>query len=147
MSINDKFVSLYDVSSLNITNRIINEELIDDLFVFLQKHLEVIALSLFPEINNETIKAIKELCKSIIDNKANISFQNVGNEYSYKPFTEIIYIKEDPITGLQEEMIGIYTGLGNIPNTFNIFVNGEGLSNISKDDVKPTVNTKYEAMY
>ena len=147
LSINDKFVSLYDVSSLNITNRIINEELIDDLFVFLQKHLEVIALSLFPEINNETIKAIKELCKSIIDNKANISFQNVGNEYSYKPFTEIIYIKEDPITGLQEEMIGIYTGLGNIPNTFNIFVNGEGLSNISKDDVKPTVNTKYEAMY
>ena len=52
--------------------------------MFLQKHLEVIALSLFPEINNETIEAIKDLCNSIINNEANISFQNVGNEYSYK---------------------------------------------------------------
>ena len=115
--------------------------------MFLQKHLEVIALSLFPEINNETIEAIKDLCNSIINNEANISFQNVGNEYSYKPFTEIIYIKEDPISESKEEIIGIYTGLGNIPNTFNVYVNGEGLSNISKDNVKPTANTKYEAMH
>lgn len=146
LNINDKFVSLYDVSSLNITSRIINKDLIEDLFQFLQKHLEVIALSLFPEINNETIESIKDLCDSIINNDANTSFQDVGREYSYKPFTEIIYIKESPTTELKEELIGIYTGLGNIPNTFNIFVNGEGLSNISKDNIKPTANTKYEAM-
>ena len=144
LSINDKFVSLYDVSSLNITNRIINKDLIEDLFMFLQKHLEVIALSLFPEINNETIEAIKDLCNSIINNEANISFQDVGDEYSYKPFTEIIYIEEEQETGLVKEKKGIYAGLGNIPNTFNIFVDGEGLSNISKDNIKPTINTKFE---
>ena len=146
LSIDDKFISIYDASSLNITSRIINAQLLNDLFVFLKKHLEVIALSLFPEINNETIEAIKDLCDSIVKNKANISFQDVGNEYSYKPFTEIIYIEEDPQTGDIKEKIGIYAGLGNMPNTVNIFVDGEGLSNVSKDNVKPTSNTKFEAI-
>lgn len=144
LKIDDKFISIYDASSLNITSRIINVKLLNDLFKFLKKHLEVIALSLFPEINNETIEAIKDLCNSIIHNEANISFQDVGEEYSYKPFTEIIYIEEDQKTGETIEKKGIYAGLGNMPNTFNIFVDGEGLSNISKDNVKPTTNTKFE---
>ena len=144
LKIDDKFISIYDASSLNITSRIINAKLLNDLFKFLKKHLEVIALSLFPEINNETIEAIKDLCNSIIHNEANISFQDVGEEYSYKPFTEIIYIEEDQKTGETIEKKGVYAGLGNMPNTFNIFVDGEGLSNISKDNVKPTTNTKFE---
>jgi hypothetical protein len=144
LNIDNKFISIYDVSSLNITSRIINTTLLNDLFIFLEKHLEVIALSLFPEINTATIEAIKDLCDSIIQNEAKISYQDVGDEYSYKPFTEIIYIEEDQTTGEIREKKGIYAGFGNMPNTYNIFVDGEGLSNISKDNVKSTINTKFE---
>ena len=144
LNICDKFIAIYDVSTLNITNRIINRNMIEELFSFINTHLFSIVNSIFSDVKEETNYAIKELCNDIINNEAEVSFKDVGPEYSYEFQTKVLYIeKDDETEEVVSEKIGIYLGGGLLPNTANLMINGVGYANIPLENIKPTIDTKF----
>ncbi len=144
LKIDDRFIAIYDISSLNISSRIINKDLVHDLFSFLNEHLEVISYSLFPTINEQTITAMSDLCNSIINSKPNVQYQDIGTEYIYVGGTEVLYLEENTETGEINERKAINIGLGTIPNTLNLMIDRTLHFNIPLDNIKSTCNTKYE---
>lgn len=148
LKMNDKFVALYDIKSLNITSRITDDKLMKDLFGYLHEYKDIIAPTICPNVNNETMKAIEDLCLSIIMNKADIAYKELGNEYFYKCGTEVWYLKE--IDGEDEEyerIHAIYAGNGNCINTCVLMLNNSFVPNVPIDRIEATEKTEYERIY
>lgn len=148
LNMNDRFVALYDIKNLNITSRIIDDKLMKDLFGYLHEYKDIIAPTICPNVNNETMKAIEDLCLSIIKNKADIAYKELGNEYFYKCGTEVWYLKE--IDGEDEEyerIHAIYAGNGNCINTCVLMLNNSFVPNVPIDRIEATEKTEYERIY
>lgn len=64
-----KFVALYDVTKFNITQRVIDEDRIIDMFTYLRNHLSTISFSICGDLNKETFNSLKELCDSVLNNE------------------------------------------------------------------------------
>ena len=148
LKMGNKFVALYDINPLNITCRIIDDALLKDLFNYLRQYGDIIVPTICPDVNQETQKAIWELCKSITENEADISFKNVGVSYFYKAPTEILYQKEkEDGTDEYENILATYYGKGNNENTCNILTNnGAFLTNVPIDRISCTENTEFERL-
>lgn len=147
LKINDKFVALYDISSLNITSRIIDEPLLTDLFKYLYKYKNIIVPTICPDVNTETMRAIEDLCKSVINNKADVKYKELGNEYFYKQGTEVLYVKDaNDENDDYEKIIAKFLGAGIPNNSCNLMLrhNHEVIFNIPLDRIEATENTEYE---
>lgn len=143
----DKFVAIYDINPLNITSRLVDAQLIKNLFHFLYDYKDSIIHSICPDVNLATQKAIEDLCRTIIDNDVDTSFQEVGNNYFYKAFTEVMYLGEEDDDSTQP-IYAKYLGRGNIENTCNILLaNNQCLCNISVSKIQETANTEFEEIY
>lgn len=148
LKMGNKFVALYDINPLNITSRIIDDALLKDLFNYLYQYGDIIVPTICPNVNQATKNALDDLCKSIIESTADISYKEVGNYYFYKLLTEIVYHKEiENETDIYEDVLAKFLGKGNIENTCNILLNnGIPLQNIPIDRISSTENTEYERL-
>lgn len=142
----EKFVALYDANILNITGRLANDDLLKDLFGYLAAHQQVIARTICPDINEVTLEAISELCQSVMENKVDMAYQEVGKERSFKAFTEVLYLEEDTNNpeAITEEKMAMFVGYGGDRTVCNILVNGQGLADIPIDRIRATENTTFE---
>lgn len=142
----EKFVALYDANILNITGRLANDDLLKDLFAYLAAHQQVIARTICPDINEATLEAISDLCQSVMGNKVDIAYQEVGKERFFEGFTEVLYLEEDENDpeAATEEKIAEFMGYGNDGTVCNIRVGDRCLKNIPIDRIKATENTTFE---
>ena len=139
----EKFVALYDINPLNITSRIVNSTLIKELFEFLYEYMDSIVPTICPDINEATKDAIKKLCKTIIENDEDEDFKDVGNDYFYENFTEILYLGDEE-EELPEPLYAKFLGRGNVENTCNLLLaDGRFLSNVSVTRIEETENTRF----
>lgn len=151
----DKFIAIYDANNiLNITGKIANNTLLKDMFKFLFKHKNVIAQTVCPDINDTSLLVIDALCQSILENEADGSDTDPGREKVFKFYTEVLYYPNKTISEasesesnqfeLGEGVICTFGGTGNMPNTYNLILNGKPLCNIPIDLIEPTENTEFE---
>lgn len=139
----EKFVALYDINPLNITSRIVDSTLIKELFRFLYDYIDSIVPTICPDINEPTKDAIIQLCKTILENQEDVEYKEVGNDYFYENFTDILYLGDEE-EDLQEPVYAKFLGRGNVENTCNIMLaDGQFLSNVSVTRIKETENTRF----
>ena len=149
LKMNDKFVAIYDINSLHITSRLIDDALLTDLFQYLYDYKDIIVPTICPDINKETMNAIEELCISIIENNADVAYKELGNEYFFKGGTEIVYLKDSDEEFDNHIYISArFLGKGVQANTCNVMLSetGEMIFNVPMDRVEATENTQYERL-
>lgn len=141
----NKFIALYDINPLNITSRIIDDALLKDLFNYLYQYGDIIVPTICPDVNQETQNALNDLCKSIIENNADVSYKDTGCEYFFKVPTEVLYQKEkDDDSDEYENILATYVGKGRGENTCNIMlVDGTFMIDIPLDRISTTEKTEY----
>lgn len=142
----NKFIALYDINPLNITSRIIDDVLLKDLFNYLHQYGDIIVPTICPDVSQETQNALYDLCKSIIENNADVAYKDTGCEYFFKAPTEVIYQREkDDNSDEYENILATYYGKGLGENTCNILLaNGTFMANVSLDRISTTERTEYE---
>lgn len=143
---NDKFVAIYDShKESNITRRVIDSSLLKGLFGYLLTHKKVIAHTICPDINDATMGAIEDLCRSIVENEPETSYKDVGKEKQFKDGTEVIYLEEDaenPDSFIEKHCV--YVGKSNDSDRFyNLLINGKFVPAVPIDRIKGCENTEY----
>lgn len=148
LKMGNKFVALYDNNPLNITSRIIDDNLLKDLFNYLYQYGDIIVPTICPDVNQETQGALNDLCKSVIENKADISYKDTGYEYFYKAPTEVLFHREkNDDSDEYESILATYYGKGLNENTCNILlVDGTFMSNVPIDRISASERTEYERL-
>lgn len=153
----DKFIAIYDVNdSFNMTKRIVDDTLLKDLFKYLYEYKEIIAHSVCSSINGASLEAISELCQCILKNDVNDCDEDLGSERIFADGAQALYrekdVKDEEEEDDQEEenqekgtwQPCTIVGRGNnIPNTYNILLNGQIKYGVSIDELKATENTNY----
>ena len=142
---NDKFVAVYDTNALNITSRIMDSALLKDMFTYLDKHKNVIVHNICPEISDATSGAIEIFCQSIINNEAELNYQDLGLEHVFKMGTEVYYLSEDindPDVDIKQKCI--LAGYGNEKDSYNLLLNGNLIFDIPIDRIEATENSEFE---
>ena len=137
-----KFVALYDVTKFNITQRVIDEDRIIDMFSYLSEHLNTISYSVCGDLNHETYSSLKLLCDSILNNEILVEEKEWEKTKELKDFTEIVVLEY--VEGSDEplELIGRYLGKANQENEINVLVNGNPIT-VDYDVIKANENTEY----
>ena len=83
------------------------------------------------------------MCKTILENQEDVEYKEVGNDYFYENFTDILYLGDEE-EDLQEPVYAKFLGRGNVENTCNIMLaDGQFLSNVSVTRIKETENTRF----
>ena len=81
--------------------------------------------------------------KYIIENDEDEDFKDVGNDYFYENFTEILYLGDEE-EELPEPLYAKFLGRGNVENTCNLLLaDGRFLSNVSVTRIEETENTRF----
>ena len=136
----ERFIALYDASSINLTKSITSTDKLKDLFNFLNHHLDVISKSIYPDSGDDTVRAFKDICEEFDTETIVINETQLITERQYKSGTVVqlrLRNNQDP---LNEEKIqnktAIYLGKGD-NELVNLFVDGEPIFNIDNNDVYP----------
>jgi ribonuclease BN (tRNA processing enzyme) len=80
---------------------------------------------------------------TIIENDEDEDFKDVGNDYFYENFTEILYLGDEE-EELPEPLYAKFLGRGNVENTCNLLLaDGRFLSNVSVTRIEETENTRF----
>lgn len=137
-----KFVALYDVTKFNITQRVIDEDRIIDMFTYLRNHLSTISFSICGDLNKETFNSLKELCDSVLNNELIVVEKDWGNTKQLKDYTEIVVLEFDEDSNEYIELTGRYLGKSNQENKINVLVNGN-LTTVDYDEIKVNDNTEF----
>lgn len=148
LQMHDKFVAIYDISSLNITSRIIDEELLKDLFGYLLQYKDIILPTICPDINEETMNAIVDLCTSIVRHDADFTYKGFAKEYFYKAGTDVVYLQEIE-AGVEgyEKVLAKFVARGKSDNTCILLLSDYSiLYDVPIDRIENTENTEYEQM-
>ena len=137
-----KFVALYDVTKFNITQRVIDENRITDMFIYLRDHLNTISYSVCGDLNNETYNSLQQLCDSVLDNNIEIVEKQWGSTKQLKDYTEIVVLEYTEGSSEPIASIGRYLGRSNQENKINVLVNGN-LTTVDYDEIKANENTEF----
>ena len=139
-AVGERFIALYDASSINLTKSITSTDKLSDLFIFLQNHLDVISKSIYPDIGDNTVRALKDICEDFEKETIEINEAQPIIERHYKSGTMVLLRLRDNQDPLNEEKIqnkpAIYLGKGE-NELVNLFVDGEPIFNIDNNDVYP----------
>lgn len=135
-----KFVALYDVSSLNLTRKIIEKDTLKNLFGYMSgNHLNLIVDSVCPGINDATRSALHEFCQDIVNNEIIIDNKRDVQERKYKIGTKLLYHQpneKDPEAETSNDIEALFVGVGYTDDTICIIVEG-GVVVVNIDDVYP----------
>jgi len=135
-----KFVALYDVSSLNLSRKIIEKNTLMNLFGFMSgNHLNLIAESVCPNINDNTRSALHDFCQDIVNNEIIIDDKREIQECKYKIGTKLLYHQpneNNPEEDKTEDIEAIFVGVGYTEDTISIIVEGNVVV-VNIDDVHP----------
>ena len=119
--------------------------LLKDMFTYLDKHKNVIVHNICPEISDATSGAIEIFCQSIINNEAELNYQDLGLEHVFKMGTEVYYLSEDindPDVDIKQKCI--LAGYGNEKDSYNLLLNGNLIFDIPIDRIEATENSEFE---
>lgn len=142
----DKFVALYDASSLNITRSLTSIAILKDLFGFIHDHKNVIIRNICPAINPETNNALSKLCDSILENEGQtvIGTEEELKTLRFKTQTMVKYRmpdENDPesTTEIDAQILGDSSdGCG-----YTIFANGKIIFDVIPDDIVAIETTEF----
>lgn len=136
----DKFVALYDTNELNITKKLLDENLLKELMIYIKEHMDVITSTLCP-LSVDTRAALMELCDTIIEETAQTEEITVGQKKVIKLGSKMQYHFPDG----EETAECRFVGKGNQEDTCNIvrLDTGEYLSDVPMDCLEPTSETEY----
>ena len=138
-----KFVALYDASPLNLSQRIAEKDKLKDLFGYLgdENHIDIIARSVCPGLNQETKDALKTFCDEFKNNDIVEDERNDVQEKFFKQGTLVYYHQpnaDNPADETTTEMRAMFVGRGNDDNLINLWINDKGhLFNVDLNDISP----------
>lgn len=142
-----KFVALYDTNELNITKKLLDEQLLKELMNYIKSHMNIVISTLCPNISNETRDALVALCDTVLTNKAVAESISVGQQKKIKLGSKVIYHMPQ-IEGQDEETaVGLFVGNGDFEGTCNLmFGQDKFLRNIPFDCIETTSETVFETI-
>lgn len=142
-----KFVALYDTNELNITKKLLDEQLLKELMGYIQSHKDIVISTLCPNISNETRDALVALCDTVLKHEAVAESISVGQQKKIKFRSNVIYHKPQIEGQVEETAVGQFIGYGNIEGTCNLmFGQGRFLWNIPFDCIETTSETVFETI-
>lgn len=147
----DKFIALYDTSSLNLSKSITDNGILDDLFQFLSENrIDMIADAVCGEdLRDATRRALHEFCECMRNNTPTVK-QGTIVEKKFRQYTLVAYRQyedeNDKDNSQYTELEVTYVGVGSLENTVALFSADKGLlRDIDIDDVYPIDGkTQYE---
>lgn len=138
-----KFVALYDVADLNLTQSIVETSKLKDLFEYLSEdHLKLIIESIRPDMNDATRAALNEFCIDMVNHEIVVDDEvKEYKDFKLKDGTTVLYrqhSEDDPENeDIVKEIQAIFVGIGTEKNTINLFVKDKLVYGIDINDVLP----------
>ena len=137
-----KFVALYDTTKFNITQRVIDNDRIKEMFTYLSDHLNTISYSVCGNLNDVTFNSLKLLCDSILNHEMVVTERDLECTKQLKDFTEIVVLEYGDDEKEPEELIATYLGKANQENKINVLINGN-IATVDYDDIKTNDKTEF----
>lgn len=148
LHVGDRFVVLYDTNELNITKKLLDEQLLKELMGYIKKYLDIIVATVCPNMNDATRQALISLCDSVLNHDAKTDFVSVGSKKTIKAGSVVLYRQPNGEEGEDNGVECIYFGEGNIEGTCNLCILKDGvmksLLNISLECIEATSETIFE---
>lgn len=140
----DKYVAFYDENeSFNITGRIADDKILQDLFNYIKVNIDILISSVVPDMSTASRDAILALCDSIIGTTPVVSDIEVGKERFIRPGSEVIYKYIDAEEKEHEDTC-IFTGYTSDNSECSILLDGKFITPVAIAEIYPTANTIYE---
>ena len=139
---------LYDTNELNITKKLLDEQLLKELMGYIKKYLDIIVATVCPNMNDATRQALISLCDSVLNHDAKTDFVSVGSKKTIKAGSVVLYRQPNGEEGEDNGVECIYWGEGNIEGTCTLCILKDGvmksLLNISLECIEATSETIFE---